>query len=194
MNTQRILIAAGMLGALCAAGTTRAQQNGDEALQRDVRQQQRIEQGLQSGQLSTGEAARLERGEARIDRMESRDLSRGPLTAREQAQIDRAQNRESEAIWRDKHNGVTGDPDSRSARRMEDDVQRNVNQERRIDNGIREGQLDNGEAARLERGQANVDRREWRAGRDGWVNGGEQAHIQRTEDHQSLHIAHARRR
>ena len=39
-------------------------------VQRDINQESRIEQGLKSGQLNTGEAAKLERGEARLDRME----------------------------------------------------------------------------------------------------------------------------
>ncbi|MEP6887827.1 MAG: hypothetical protein ABI945_05840 [Nitrospirales bacterium] len=46
-----------------------AQDVGTE-VQRNINQESRIEQGLKSGQLSTGEAAKLERGEARIDRME----------------------------------------------------------------------------------------------------------------------------
>ena len=37
-------------------------------VQRDVNQQQRIEQGLQSGQLNTREASRLEREEAKVER------------------------------------------------------------------------------------------------------------------------------
>ena len=45
-----------------------AQTVGTE-VQRDINQESRIEQGLKSGQLSTGEAAKLEHGESRIDRM-----------------------------------------------------------------------------------------------------------------------------
>jgi hypothetical protein len=41
-------------------------------VQRHINQKSPIEQGLKPGQLSTGEAAKLECGEARIDRMERR--------------------------------------------------------------------------------------------------------------------------
>jgi len=181
-----------LVAAVCAGGMqgmTYAQ-TADSVVQRDERQQQRIEQGLRSGQLTTKEAGQLERGEARIDRMEARDLKDGKLTAQERAQIDRAQDRESAAIYREKHDGATGDPNSPSAKRMEADVQRNVNQERRIDQGIRSGELTNREAANLERGQARIDRKEARAASDGSVGPNEQRHIQQAENRQSRNIWH----
>ena len=52
---------------------------------RDTSQQQRIEQGLQSGALTTREAAGLEREQSRIDQMESRALRNGNLSAAERA-------------------------------------------------------------------------------------------------------------
>ncbi|TMH99296.1 MAG: hypothetical protein E6H43_14400, partial [Betaproteobacteria bacterium] len=41
-------------------------------VQRDVNQQERIEQGLKSGQLTTREAARLEGEEAKVERDQAR--------------------------------------------------------------------------------------------------------------------------
>src|SRR3982751_557977 len=79
-------------------------------VQRDVNQQQRIEQGLKSGNLSTGEAARLEKGEARIDRMQANAMKDGTLSAAEKARIQNAQNRESRAIYNQKHDAQTGNP------------------------------------------------------------------------------------
>ena len=156
--------------------------------QRDVNQQQRIEQGLKSGQLSTGEAARLERGEARVNRMEANALKDGTLTAAEKARITRAQNAESRAIERNKTNATTGNPNSASSLRMQADVQRNVNQESRIAQGVRSGALTNREAGRLEGGQARVDRKEARAGADGTITAGEQRRIQGAENRQSAKI------
>jgi len=164
-----------------------AQTVGSE-VQRDINQESRIEQGLKSGQLSTGESTRLERGEARIDRMESKALKDGNLSPEEAARIQRAQNRESAAINRMKHNSVTGDPNSASSQRMQADVQRNINQQSRIEQGVQSGQLTNKEASQLERGQARVDRAEARAGADGHVGAREQARIQRQENAQSRHI------
>lgn len=156
--------------------------------QRDVNQEQRIEQGLQSGQLNTREAARLQREQGRVDQMESRALRDGTVTPAERARINAAQNKASADIYREKHDAQTGDPNSASSRRMQADVQRNVNQEKRIQQGMASGQLTNREASRLEAGQAHVDRVEARAGRDGHVGAGEQAHIQRAEDRQSRKI------
>ena len=156
--------------------------------QRDVNQQQRIEQGLKSGQLSTGEAARLERGEARVDRMEANALKDGTLTPAEKARINSAQNAESRAIERAKTNAATGNPNSASSRRMQADVQRNVNQESRIAQGVRSGELTSREAGKLERGQARVDRQEARAGADGKITANGQRHIQSAENRQSTRI------
>lgn len=172
---------------MAMAASVSAQTVGSE-VQRDINQETRIEQGLKSGQLSTGEAARLERGEARIDKMESRALKDGTLSQDEAARIQRAQNQESNAINRLKHNDATGNPNSASSQRMQTDVQRNINQQSRIEQGVQSGQLTNREAAGLERGQARVDRAEARAGADGHVSGREQARIQHRENAQSRHI------
>ena len=55
--------------------------------QRDVNQQQRIEQGLKSGELSTKEAGQLEREQNRVDKIEARDLKDGSISAAEQARL-----------------------------------------------------------------------------------------------------------
>src|SRR4051794_10674803 len=96
-----------------AANAHAAGPRTDEVVDRDVNQQQRIEQGLQSGQLTTHEAGQLERQETRIDRTEARDLKDGKLSAQEQSRINRMQNRASADIAAQKHDGQTGNPDSR---------------------------------------------------------------------------------
>jgi len=52
---------------------------------------------------------------------------------------------------------------------MQADVQRNINQQQRIEQGVKSGALTTREAGRLERGQARVDSAEARAGADGHV-------------------------
>src|SRR5260370_21794437 len=101
-----------LLATLCSltlAGGAFAQTVGSET-ERNVDQQQRIEQGLKSGQLSTGEAARLENGEARIDRVESNALKNGNPSPAEKARIQAAQNQESPRIYPANQNGVTPTP------------------------------------------------------------------------------------
>jgi len=157
--------------------------------QRDGNQQQRIEQGLQSGQLSTREAGQLERQEQHIDHQEARDLKQGgALTPQEKAKINREQNQVSRDISHDKHNGVTGNPNSSSSQRMQADVQRNANQQQRIANGVNNGQLTNKEAGHLEAGQARVNRSEANAAANGHVGAGEQARIQGKENRQSNRV------
>jgi hypothetical protein len=165
-----------------------AQTPAEQDQQRDVNQQQRIEQGLKSGQLSTKEAGSLERQQQRIDKMEAHDMKNGAITPAEQARLNAAQNRASNNIYADKHNGVTGNPNSASSQRMQADVQRNVNQQQRIQNGMDNGSLTNREAGKLERGQARVNGREANAAADGHVGAAEQRGIQRSENRQSGRI------
>jgi hypothetical protein len=178
------LIAASLLTSAAWAQTTPAEQDQ----QRDVNQQQRIEQGLQSGQLSTKEAGSLERQEQHVDKMEAHDMKNGAITPGEQARLNAAQNHVSNDIYADKHNGVTGNPNSASSQRMQADVQRNVNQQQRIQNGMDNGSLTNREAGKLERGQAHVNGREANAAANGHVSAGEQRGIQRSENRQSGRI------
>jgi hypothetical protein len=164
-----------------------AQTVGSE-VQRDINQENRVEQGLKSGQFSTGEAAKLERGEARIDRMESNAQKDGSLSPQEAARIQQAQNQESERINKLENNAVIGNPNSASSQRMQADVQRNINQQDRIKQGVQSGALTNKEASNLERSQARIDRKEARAGADGHVGAREQARIQKAENKQSNKI------
>jgi hypothetical protein len=130
----------------------------------------------------------LERDEQRVDRMEARDLKSGSISPGEQAKLNATENKTSAAIYNDKHNGTTGNPASASSERLQSDVQRNVNQQQRIANGMQRGALTNREAGSLERGQAHVDRREANAARDGHVGAFEQRRIQRSESHQSNRV------
>ena len=175
------------VGAIVAAflSTAALAQTVQQDQQRDVNQQQRIENGLQSGQLSTREAGQLERQQQHIDKMESRDLRDGSMSAGEQARLNSAQNRAGATIAADKHNGVVGNPNSASSQRMQADVQRNINQQQRVANGINNGSLPNHEVGSLERGQAHVDRKEANAAANGHVGAREQGRIQRAENHQS---------
>jgi hypothetical protein len=181
MKTMAITVVA--LGVLTSAAW--AQTTAEKDQQRDVNQQQRIEQGLQSGQLSTKEAGSLERREQHVDKMEARDMRNGSISPAEQARLNAAQNRVSNSIAADKHNSVTGNPNSASSQRMQADVQRDVNQQQRIQNGMDNGSLTNREAGKLERGQAHVNGREANAAANGRVGAREQRGIQRAENRQS---------
>jgi hypothetical protein len=112
----------------------------------------------------------------------------GKLSPAEKARLAREQNRVSRDIYRDKHNAQTGNPNSASSERMQADVQRNINQQQRIEQGVKSGSLGKRETARLERGEARIDRAEARAGADGKVGPREQRRIQRAENRESRRI------
>ena len=66
--------------------------------------------------------------------------------------------------------------------------QRQANQDKRIDNGVQSGQLNQREARRLDKGQARVDNMENRANADGKVTRREARRIERAQDTQSARI------
>jgi hypothetical protein len=72
--------------------------------QREVVQQGRIAAGVRSGELTPRETIRLERGEARIERMRAWDLRDGRIGRIERVRLGRALNRESRQIYRLRHN------------------------------------------------------------------------------------------
>jgi hypothetical protein len=183
MKFAHTAIAAALGLAFCGAALAQA-----GTVQRDVNQQQRIEQGLKSGQLTTQEAARLEREESRVERDQARAMRDGKLTPAEKARLAREQNKVSRDIYREKHDAQTGNRNSASSQRMQADVQRNINQQQRIEQGVKSGSLTTREAAQLERGQARDTRLEARAGADGNVGAREQRRIQKNENQQSRRI------
>jgi metal-dependent amidase/aminoacylase/carboxypeptidase family protein len=80
--------------------------NAQEIKARQENQQDRIAQGVNSGQLTAGETANLEHKEAKLNReiRHDRKQNGGNLTNKEKRQINRQQNRLSRQIYRDKHN------------------------------------------------------------------------------------------
>jgi len=75
--------------------------------QRDRIEQARIDRGVQSGQITSREADRLQGQRAQIERMESRARSDGTLTRNERARIDGAQDRLSRDIRRESNDRQT---------------------------------------------------------------------------------------
>lgn len=103
MKATILKISAAALGLLMSVPSVAA-----EVDRRANRQQERIAEGIENGSLTPGEAAQLERREAKINREIRRDRAAngGTLTPAERAKINREQNRASRAIYRKKHNDV----------------------------------------------------------------------------------------
>ncbi len=98
-------VKAGVIAAIMAVAATALAGTNDLVIQqRELNQQQRVEQGVQSGQLTPHEAGRLEGQQARIQQREARMKADGNLTGKERAKLTRQQNRASRNIYRKKHN------------------------------------------------------------------------------------------
>src|SRR5215831_14128962 len=124
-------------------------------------QQDRIAQGVKSGQLTARETARLERKESALNHevRDMRKLDGGKLTAKDRAVVDQQQNKLSKQIYNQKHDAQT------QGHGTGEIAQRKENQQDRIGQGIQSGQLTAGEAARLEGKESalNQETRDMRA-------------------------------
>lgn len=149
-------------------------------------QQQRIANGVRSGQLTPGETRNLENREANINQQvhADRQANGGHLTQQERQQINNEQNHASRAISNDKHNAATYQPGNSQV------GQRQQNQQQRIANGISSGQMDAREAARAENKQAQINQQ---VHADRQANGGqltqqEHQQVNREQNHASQQI------
>jgi hypothetical protein len=127
---------------------------GQEIQERKENQQDRIAQGVQSGQLTAGETARLENKEAALNKEERsmRTLDGGKLTPQDRRTLNQQQNQLSSRIYAQRHDGdVQPQPRGEVGARQE-------NQQDRIAQGVKSGQLTAGETARLERREAGLSR------------------------------------
>jgi CRISPR/Cas system-associated endoribonuclease Cas2 len=72
--------------------------------QRQANQEARIQQGVKSGELTPKEAAKLEKGQDKVEKMENKAVADGKVTPKEQAKLERAQNKQSKKIAKKKNN------------------------------------------------------------------------------------------
>ena len=136
-----------------AAAPTPAAKPKPTVSQRKENQQDRIAQGVKSGQLTAGETANLETKEAAIngETKADRAANGGKLTATEKKQINGQQNQLSKQIYKDKHNANTAHYGNNKV------GQRRESQQARIAQGIKSGQLTAGETAKLENQQKGIN-------------------------------------
>jgi len=107
LQTKGLILTAAMAGLMLPAVAQTAPAAAPATInQRKENQQERIAQGVKSGQLTAGETAHLEGREAAIHNEVHNDrvANGGTLTAAERRQVNRQQNRTSGAIYRKKHN------------------------------------------------------------------------------------------
>jgi hypothetical protein len=121
--------------------------------QRKENQQDRIANGIQSGELTAGETKNLEKKESTINHEERdmRKLDNGHLTAADRATLNQQQNAVSKDIYKQKHDAQTQNVNPKS-----EVGQRQRNQQERIAQGVKSGQLTAGETAHLEGREAAI--------------------------------------
>ena len=98
----KALITAVVLSTLCAATVAHA----GPIHARQVRQDQRIDQGVSSGALTAAETRVLRAEQGQIARTRNRALADGSMSPREATHITREQNQASRDIYRLKHNAL----------------------------------------------------------------------------------------
>jgi len=159
---------------------------GQTIEQRKDNQQERIGNGVENGSLTAGEAGRLESREKNLNTEERamRSADNGKLTAADKAKLTRQQNRLSNAIYRDKHNGINQPPVNSEVNA------RDRMQQERIGQGIKSGSLTAGEAANLEHKEATLNReqRAMRAANGGKLSSGEKAVVNQQQNAMSRQI------
>ena len=130
---------------------------------------------MSDGQLSASETRNLEKKESQMNQ-EERDMKaqdNGHLTTADRAALRQQQNHLSNQIYQEKHNPSTQnlDPKTKVAQRAE-------NQQDRIGQGIKDGQLNDRQAANLENKEAAINH-EVKADRQ--ANGGSMTQQQKAQ-------------
>ena len=99
LNLKAVAIAA----ALSFTGGAFAQTATPGIDQRQTNQEKRIQQGVKSGELNKRETARLEKREGKLQADKEKAAADGKVTKKERQQLNREANRDSKAIYRQKH-------------------------------------------------------------------------------------------
>jgi hypothetical protein len=171
------LVAAGVL---IAAGVY-----GQTVNERRENQQDRIAQGISSGQLTAGETAQIERQEAGVNQQihQDRQANGGTLTPAERQQVQGEQNAMSGQIYADKHNAAQTNFHGEVGAWQE-------LQQQRIAQGVGSGSLTAGETARLEHSEAGLNREIHtdRAANGGTLTGQEKRQVNRQQNRMSGRI------
>lgn len=243
MSKFRSIPYAVLAGSLLVGGSAYAQSMYGIDQRQDY-QQNRIERGIQNGQITESEAHRLRQGELAIDRAQARARADGVVTQQERHRIDHMADRQGQQIyrqshdrqqawdrgqdwgrtdgrrdgWNDRHAGGRnnggwdrghnynygggdrgnhygwdrGNHNGWDGNRPPGVERRDARNDRRIDNGTRDGSLTRGETNRLDHNQNRIDRYQANARSDGRVSPYERGRVDQMQNNQSQRIYNAR--
>lgn len=182
--SSRVRLAVAIAAVLSVAGLGQAEAGSRDPRvnHRQQHQQQRINQGVRSGELTRRETGALAREQRNVRQLEREYKSDGELTRSERVDLHREQNQASRHIYNQKH-----DAQDRPAASVPPAVrdpgvnQRQGNQTARIVNGVKTGELTRDEAQGLRDG-----RREIRQTEQEYKSDGALTREERTDLHQDL--------
>ena len=188
LNTATLLVAGCAIcvpAGFAQTSTTTTTTNPPTINQRKDNQQQRIGNGVENGSLTAGETRSLERQESDVNKEEHqmRALDSGKLTGADRKVLNQQQNHLSKEIYQDKHNAAAQNYKGEVGARQQ-------NQQERIGQGIKSGQLTAGESSHLENQQAHLNRevRNERAANGGKLTPAERRQVNRQENKTSKAI------
>jgi hypothetical protein len=188
INTHIAFCSAALAALMLPAAAQNSSPNPPATInQRKENQQDRIANGVASGQLTAGETANLEKKESNLNKEEKlmRSEDNGKLTGADRKVLNQQQNQLSKQIYQDKRNAAVQNtnPKSEVGKRTE-------NQQDRIAQGIKSGQLTAGEASNLERKEAGINREVHndRAAHGGKLTPQERAQVNRQQNRLSNQI------
>lgn len=166
--------------------TSTSAANPDTIKDRRENQQDRIAQGVASGQLTPGETSKIETQESAVNGeiAADRKADGGKLTQSEKQTINGQQNKLSGEIYNDKHNAASDHFGNSEV------GQRQENQQDRIAQGVKSGQLTAGETAKLEGREAGINQqvKADRAANGGKLTSGEKKQVNKEQNEASKKI------
>lgn len=185
------LIVAGVMAvASWSQADARGRDPGVNARQHN--QQQRVRQGVRSGELTRREAGSLTREQRDIRQLERAYKSDGELTRSERVDLHREQNQASRHIYQQKHDAQDRPAAVPAAVRDPGVNHRQVNQTARIADGVKSGELTRDEAKDLREGRRDIRQTEQAYKSDGVLTRDERIDLHQDLNQQSRDIHEAK--
>lgn len=187
-----ILTVAGIVG-VASLSQAEAGVRDPSVNSRQQNQQQRVRQGVRSGELTRRETGKLVEEQRDVRQLERAYKSDGQLTQGERADLYHEQNQASRDIYNQKHD-AQGRPATTPPAAVRDPGvnQRQANQTTRIADGVKSGELTHDEAQDLRDGRREIRQTEQEYKSDGALTRDERTDLQQDLNQQGRDIHEAK--
>lgn len=186
-----VLLIAGALG-VAGLGQAEAGVRHRGVNARQQHQQQRIRQGVRSGELTRRETRNLAEGQRDIRQLERAYKSDGQLTRAERVDLHHEQNQASRDIYSQKHDAQDRPTTTPVVNRDPGVNRRQASQTGRIVDGVKTGELTHDEAQELRAGRREIRQTEQQYRADGVLTREERVDLHRDLNQQSRDIQAAK--